>query len=79
MNAEKLVAILRQKGYHANRAGLSKSGLHMVEYLATIDKSEALVNLEMIRKDDNPSAWLLKSSLKINISCISFSLILFLN
>ena len=60
MNAEKLVAILRQKGYHANRAGLSKSGLHMVEYLATIDKSEALVNLEMIRKDDNPSAWLLK-------------------
>ena len=59
-NAEKLVGVLRNKGYNADRAGLSKSGLHMVSYLATPDKSEAMINLEMIRRDDNPSAWLLK-------------------
>ncbi len=59
-NADKLVAILRQKGYEAERAGLSPSGLHMVRYMATEDKHEALVNLEMIRRDDNPAAWLLK-------------------
>lgn len=59
-NAEKFVAILREKGYEAQRAGLSKSGLNMVEYFASEDKDEALFNLEMIRKNDNPAAWLLK-------------------
>jgi nucleoid DNA-binding protein len=59
-NADKLIAILRKKGYDAEHAGLSASGLHMVRYMATEDKNEALVNLTMIRKDDNPSAWLLK-------------------
>jgi hypothetical protein len=59
-NADKLVGILRQKGYDAGRAGLSKSGLHMVSYLSTEDKDEALINLAIIRKEDNPSAWLLK-------------------
>lgn len=60
VNADKLVAVLRKKGYDANRAGISKSGLHMVSYFSSEDKSEALVNLEIIRKEDNPSAWLLK-------------------
>ncbi|MCB2221232.1 MAG: SPOR domain-containing protein [Bacteroidetes bacterium] len=59
-NADKLIAILRKKGYDAEHAGLSASGLHMVRYMATEDKNEALVNLAMIRKDDNPAAWLLK-------------------
>ncbi len=59
-NAEKLVGILRNKGYEAERAGLSKSGLHMVSYLVTPDKNEALLNLAIIRKDDNPSAWLIR-------------------
>jgi len=60
LNADKLVAVLRNKGYEAQRSGLSKSGLHMVSYFSTKDKSEALVNLDIIRKEDNPSAWLLR-------------------
>jgi hypothetical protein len=59
-NADKLVAVLRQKGFTAERAGLSPSGLHMVSYLSTPDKSEALVNLGMIRAQENPSAWLIR-------------------
>jgi hypothetical protein len=59
-NADKLQAALRNKGFNAQRPGLSPSGLHMVSYLATPDKDEALLNLAMIRRDENPSAWLLK-------------------
>jgi nucleoid DNA-binding protein len=60
INADKLVGILRNKGYDAHRAGLSRKGLYVVAYFSTIDKEEALINLALIRKDDNPSAWLLK-------------------
>lgn len=59
-NAEKLVGILREKGYDAERAGISPSGLHMVSYFSSVDKSEVMANLAMIRKDENPSAWLIK-------------------
>ncbi|MBN2175969.1 MAG: SPOR domain-containing protein [Bacteroidales bacterium] len=59
-NAEKLVADLRKKGYTAQRAGQNDNGLFMVCYYNTEDKSEALVNLAIIRRNDNPSAWLLK-------------------
>ena len=59
-NAEKFLAVLRKKGYAAERAGISPSGLHMVSYYSTEDKSEALVNLEVIRQKDNPSAWLIR-------------------
>jgi len=60
VNADKLVGILRNKGYDAQRAGLSRKGLHVVAYFSTRDKEEALINLALIRKDDNPSAWLLR-------------------
>ncbi|MCB0806308.1 MAG: SPOR domain-containing protein [Bacteroidales bacterium] len=59
-NAEKFVAVLRKRGYDAIRAGISPSGLHMVAYHVTADKEEALLNLEMIRKNENPSAWLIR-------------------
>jgi hypothetical protein len=59
-NADKLVGVLREKGYDASRAGISPSGLHMVSYMSTVDKQEALTNLAMIRRDDNPSAWLIR-------------------
>jgi nucleoid DNA-binding protein len=59
-NADKLVGVLREKGYDAFRAGISPSGLHMVSYMSTADKQEALANLAMIRRDDNPSAWLIR-------------------
>jgi hypothetical protein len=60
MNADKLIAVLRKKGYAAERAGISNSGLHLVSYFSTEDKSEALVNLGNIRKEDNPEAWLMR-------------------
>jgi nucleoid DNA-binding protein len=59
-NAAKLVGILRAKGYDAQHAGLSRKGLFAVAYFSTPDKDEALANLAMIRRDDNPAAWLLK-------------------
>lgn len=59
-NADNLVQTLIQKGYNASRAGISPSGLHMVSYMTTPDKDEALVNLALIRRDDNPSAWLIR-------------------
>jgi hypothetical protein len=39
---------------------MNAKGLHLVSYFNSEDKSEALVNLAMIRRDSNPSAWLLK-------------------
>lgn len=59
-NSQKLIAQLHLKGYDSEYAGLSLNGLHMVSYMKTIDKKEALMNLALIRKQDNPSAWLLK-------------------
>ena len=59
-NAKRFVATLRSKGYNAKLAGLSRRGLHTVSYFDSSDKSEALMNLALIRKNDNPSAWLLK-------------------
>ena len=59
-NADNLVTILRSKGYDAKHAGLSTAGLHIVSYFNSEDKSEVLINLSMIRKNDNPSAWILK-------------------
>jgi len=59
-NADKLVGTLRENGYNAMPAGINAKGLHLVSYFNSEDKAEALVNLAMIRRDSNPSAWLLK-------------------
>ena len=59
-NADKLVGTLRENGYNAMPAGINAKGLHLVSYFNSADKSEALINLAMIRRDSNPSAWLLK-------------------
>ena len=59
-NADKLVGTLRNNGYTATHEGINPKGLHLVSYFNSEDKSEALVNLAMIRRDSNPSAWLLK-------------------
>lgn len=59
-NADKLVSTLINKGYEAERAGISPSGLHMVSYFRTADKSEALINLDVIRREENPTAWLIR-------------------
>jgi len=59
-NADKLLAVLRDEGYHAEDVGQNPAGLYMVSYFSSEDKSEALVNLATIRREKNPSAWLLK-------------------
>ncbi len=59
-NAEKLLESLRNKGYPAQSAGENAAGLQMVAYFISENKSEVLANLAIIRRDDNPSAWLLK-------------------
>lgn len=59
-NADKLIGTLRNSGYNATHAGLNPKGLYLVSYFNSEDKSEALANLNMIRKESNPSAWLLK-------------------
>jgi hypothetical protein len=59
-NAENLIADLRRKGYQAQDAGRNENGLYMVSYFSTPDKSEALTNLAIIRRNDNPAAWLFK-------------------
>ncbi len=59
-NADKLIASLHNSGYNATHAGLNPKGLYLVSYFNSEDKSEALANLAMIRRDSNPSAWLLK-------------------
>jgi cell division septation protein DedD len=59
-NAESLVTKLREKGYKAELAGLSKSGLQMVSFGSFGTKEEALEALALIKKKENPGAWLLK-------------------
>lgn len=59
-NADKLIGTLRSSGYNATHAGLNPNGLYLVSYFNSEDKSEALANLNLIRKESNPSAWLLK-------------------
>lgn len=59
-NADKLIKTLRNNGYNATHAGINPKGLFLVSYFNSEDKSEALANLSLIRRDSNPSAWLLK-------------------
>jgi nucleoid DNA-binding protein len=59
-NADKMLAGLRGEGYPAEDAGQSPAGLYMVSYFSSEDRSEALVNLAAVRREKNPSAWLLK-------------------
>lgn len=59
-NADKLLSNLKNEGYAAEDAGQNAAGLFMVSYFSSQKKPEALANLGIIRRDKNPSAWLLK-------------------
>jgi cell division protein FtsN/nucleoid DNA-binding protein len=59
-NAEALVEKLRQKGYQAQLAGLSKSGLQMVTFGTYSGKEEAIQALSTIKQQENPGAWMLR-------------------
>jgi len=57
-NAENLVDELISEGYEAEFVGQTPSGLHRVSYQGFADKKEALQNLDAIRNEINPHAWL---------------------
>jgi hypothetical protein len=59
-NADKMLASMKSEGYLAEDVGQNPAGLYMVSYFSSADKSDALSNLSEIRRDKNPSAWLLK-------------------
>lgn len=59
-NAEKLISELRTKGYQADYAGQTKSGLWRVSFEAFSDETVALQRLQLVKREENANAWLLK-------------------
>jgi cell division septation protein DedD len=60
-NADKFLAELKSKGYHAYIAGKSATGLVMVSFAGYTSEQEALTNLVSIRSRENAEAWLLNN------------------
>lgn len=58
-NADKKVNQLLAKGYHANRIGENKYGLHQVAYDSFSDVNDALAFLREVKRTDASEAWLL--------------------
>ena len=58
-NAEKYVSALRSREYNAAIIGLSSTGLYRVSISGMDAKNEALGMLAQVRREENPSAWLL--------------------
>ena len=58
-NADKKVSQLIEKGFDAKMIGINKYGLHQVAYVSFDDRIEATNSLRLIRRTDNPDAWLL--------------------
>lgn len=58
-NANRLLALLKDKGYNARQAGLSPSGLYMVSIAESDNLFEIKQQLSVIKQKENPSAWLL--------------------
>jgi hypothetical protein len=59
-NADRFLKRLIDAGYHAREAGLNPAGLMMISYFDSEDRMEAVANLDLIRQNENPSAWLLR-------------------
>ena len=58
-NMQKLIRSLRSKGYKAVEAGVTRYGLHRVAFEAFANRLLAERQLPVIRKNENPSAWIL--------------------
>jgi len=58
-NMQKLIRSLRSKGYKAVEAGVTRYGLHRVAFEAFTNRLLAERQLPVIRKNENPSAWIL--------------------
>ncbi|MFS4415379.1 SPOR domain-containing protein [Maribacter sp. 2307ULW6-5] len=61
-NADRKIAILKEKGFEATYYGTNAHGLHMVSYDRFQDAREALVALREIKRTQSPDAWLLSES-----------------
>ncbi len=58
-NVRSLIYALRKKGYDALAVGMTSSGLHRVAFGAFTTRQEAEKKLNVIRRNENPSAWIL--------------------
>ena len=58
-NAKKYVSALRSREYNAAIIGLSSTGLYRVSISGKDAKNDALSMLAQVRREENPSAWLL--------------------
>lgn len=58
-NAERKIAQLKEKGYHATYYGTNAYGLHMVSYESYNDPQEALNALHTIKRTESQDAWML--------------------
>ena len=58
-NAKKYVSALRSREYNATIIGLSSTGLFRVSISGMDAKNDALRMLAQVRREENPSAWLL--------------------
>ncbi len=59
-NAQRFIEDLQSQGYYPEIAGQNRSGQYRVSYRQFGLRSEAVVFLEKIKSEANPSAWLLK-------------------
>ncbi len=58
-NAERLIHQLNAKGYNAGIVGQNKNNFYRVCFNGYINRNEAEQHLAIIRKEENPAAWIL--------------------
>lgn len=59
-NAEKFLKLLKNNGFDAEKAGMTKTGQTRISYRSFTEKQPALTYLKKIKEEENPAAWLLK-------------------
>ena len=62
-NSDKKLEELKALGYDARKIGQNKYGLHEVVYASYEDRLEALKALREVKRNHNPTAWLLVKEL----------------
>lgn len=59
-NANKFMEALKSRGYNAEAAGTTRTGQLRISYGSFPLMDDAIIFLNKIRKEENPSAWILK-------------------
>jgi len=62
-NADVKFEELKEKGFHPLHIGKNKFGLHQIVYDSFEERNDAINQLNKIRQNDNPGAWLLVKEL----------------